>query len=137
MAGRINEVPVNRKSLKTLLLIGTGSFIGGVLRYLLSQFIHEKSLSVLPLGTLAVNILGCFLIGCVFGWAERTSLGLEWRLFLATGLLGGFTTFSAFSNETFGLLRNGQMLHAAGYALLSILLGLAATFLGYLILKSN
>lgn len=84
-----------------------------------------------------MNILGCFLIGLVFGCVERFSLAPEWRLFFATGLLGGFTTFSAFSNETFGLIRNGQFAHAAGYVLLSVLLGLAATYLGYLILKSN
>ena len=82
--------------MKIILAIGTGSFIGGILRYLLSQFIQTKFVSTFPFGTLGVNIIGCFLIGLVFGLADRGNLTQEWRLFLATGLIGGFTTFSAF-----------------------------------------
>ena len=94
--------------MRILLLIGTGSFIGGVLRYLLSQFIQTKFLSAFPFGTLGVNIIGCFTIGLVFALSERTNMSPEMRLFLATGICGGFTTFSAFSNETFSLMRDGQ-----------------------------
>ena len=121
--------------MRILLLIGTGSFIGGVFRYSLSQFIQTKFLSAFPFGTLGVNIIGCFLIGFVFALSERTNMTSELRLFLATGLIGGFTTFSAFSNETFGLLRDGQLWYASAYVIASVTLGVLATFLNYSILN--
>jgi len=121
--------------MKLILAIGAGSFIGGVLRYLLSQFIQTKFFSTFPFGTLGVNIIGCFLIGLVFGLSDRGNMSQEWRLFLATGLIGGFTTFSAFSNETVGLLRDGQLWYAAAYIAASIVLGLVATFIGITIIK--
>jgi CrcB protein len=117
-------------SLQILLLIGTGSFIGGILRYLLSYpFLHRYPHGF-PWGTLLVNILGCLVIGMLYGYAERWYFPKEWRLFLATGLLGGFTTFSAFSNETITLFQNGQTFSAIAYVASSVLLGLTATFLG-------
>jgi CrcB protein len=121
--------------MKLLLAIGTGSFIGGVLRYLLSQFVQTKFLSTFPFGTLTVNVIGCFLIGLVFGFSDRGNLTPEWRLFLATGLLGGFTTFSAFSNETVGMLRDGQLMYATAYISSSVIVGLIATFIGISITK--
>jgi CrcB protein len=121
--------------MKILLLIGTGSFIGGVLRYSLSQFIQTKSLSAFPFGTLGVNIIGCFAIGLVFALSEKTNMSPEMRLFLATGICGGFTTFSAFSNETFGLMRDGQLFYASAYITSSVLFGVFATFIGYSLLK--
>ena len=121
--------------MKLILAIGTGSFIGGILRYLLSQIIQAKFLSAFPFGTMGVNIIGCFLIGLVFGLADRGNLSQEWRLFLATGLLGGFTTFSAFSNETVSMLRDGQLGYAAIYISSSIIIGLIATFIGILLTK--
>ena len=74
-------------------------------------------------------------IGIIFGYSERMHLSNEWRLFLATGICGGFTTFSAFSIETFALLRGGQSLQAFAYIGLSIILGLLATFTGINIQK--
>lgn len=121
--------------MRILLLIGTGSFIGGVLRYALSQFIQTKFLSAFPFGTLGVNILGCFAIGIVFALSEKTNMSPEMRLFLATGICGGFTTFSAFSNETFSLMRDGQLFYASAYITTSVLFGVFATFIGYSILK--
>jgi len=121
--------------MKILLAIGTGSFIGGIFRYLLSQFIQARLLSTFPYGTLCVNIIGCFLIGLVFGLADRGNLTQEWRLILATGVIGGFTTFSAFSNETVSMLRDGQLWYALAYIILSIVFGLAATFIGISIIK--
>jgi CrcB protein len=121
--------------MKIIIAIGTGSFIGGVLRYLLSQFVQIKFLSTFPFGTLTVNIIGCFLIGLVFGLTDKGNLTQEWRLFLATGLLGGFTTFSAFSNETVGLLRDGQLWYATAYVLASVVIGLLTTFIGITIIK--
>lgn len=121
--------------MKLLFVIGTGGFIGTIFRYSLSQFIQTRVLSTFPFGTLGVNILGCFVIGLVFALSERTNMSAEWRLFLATGICGGFTTFSAFSNETFGLLRDGQLWYASVYIIASVLLGVLATFIGYSILK--
>jgi CrcB protein len=119
------------------LLIGAGSCIGGMLRFGLSQWIQTKTGAVFPYGTLGVNLLGCFLIGLVFGWSERTAIPQEWRLFLTTGLLGGFTTFSAFSNETVGMLRSGWYTAAALYVLGSVLPGIGATFGGYWVSKAG
>ncbi|TCK84749.1 fluoride efflux transporter CrcB [Albibacterium bauzanense] len=117
--------------MKTLLLIGSGSFVGGVLRYLLSQLIQIKTDSSFPVGTLGVNIVGCFLIGLIVGYIDKENLGVEWRFLLVTGLLGGFTTFSAFSMESINLLREGQIGFALSYIALSIILGLSATFFAF------
>lgn len=121
--------------MKIILVIGIGSCIGGISRYLLSQFIQNKFLSAFPFGTLTVNILGCFLIGIIFGLSERGNFTMEWRLFLVTGLLGGFTTFSSFSNETVALLRDGQLWHAFTYIMCSVVIGLLATFIGISLIK--
>jgi CrcB protein len=121
--------------MQAMLIIGAGGFIGSVSRYLLSHLIQDRFFSSFPFGTLSVNIVGCFLIGLVFGLSERSNLSSEWRLFLATGIIGGFTTFSAFSLETVSLLRDAQYFHALGYVAMSVLLGVAATFFGILVLK--
>ena len=122
--------------MKIVLLIGLGSFLGGISRYFLTIYINNRYLSNFPLGTLAVNVLGCFFIGLVYGLTEKGNINAEWRLFLATGILGGFTTFSTFSHETVTLLRNEQYLYAFSNLGFSILLGLAATFAGIFIMKA-
>ena len=114
----------------TILFIGIGSFIGGICRYLLSLLVQSRFALHFPLGTLIVNVIGCLLIGVVFGLAEKGMVTDEWRLFLATGILGGFTTFSAFSNETIGLLRTGQPGYALVYVTASVAIGLLATYIG-------
>ena len=121
--------------MKILFAIGAGSFIGGIFRYLLSQFVQSRILLVFPFGTLAVNIIGCFLIGLVYGISERGNMSAEWRLFLATGILGGFTTFSAFSYETVSLLRDGQLWYALAYISFSVIIGVLATFIGISVIK--
>ena len=121
--------------MKTIFLIGTGSFIGGIFRYLLSIFVQTKTTGHFPFGTLAVNLIGCFLIGIVFGIFDKGQISNDWKLFLATGVLGGFTTFSAFSNETFLLFREGAVTHALLYVMASVLLGLLMTYLAYLLVK--
>jgi len=121
--------------MKLILAIGMGSFIGGIFRYLLSQFIQTKLVTSFPFGTLGVNLIGCFFIGLVFGLADKGNLSNEWRLFLATGLIGGFTTFSAFSNETVALLRDGQLWYAFAYIATSVLIGLIVTFIGIMVAK--
>lgn len=121
--------------MKIILAIGVGGFIGGIARYLISLFIQNKYLSTFPYGTLAVNIIGCFLIGLVYGLSEKGNINMEWRLFLATGVLGGFTTFSSLSNETVSMLRDGQYWHAFAYIAVSVIIGLAATFTGISLIK--
>jgi CrcB protein len=122
--------------MKIILLIGFGSFFGGISRYLLQQYVQIRFLSAFPWGTLTVNLTGCFLIGLVFGLANKWNLGNEWKMFLATGFLGGFTTFSAFSNETISLIHNEQFVQAVLYVLASVLLGLAATSIAYVLTKA-
>ncbi len=121
--------------MRIILAIGIGSCLGGISRYLLAQLIQNKFLSSFPYGTLVVNLLGCFLIGIIFGLSERGNFTIVWRLFLVTGLLGGFTTFSSFSNETVGMLRDGQIWSAFTYISISVLIGLLATFTGISLIK--
>ena len=121
--------------MKLILAVGMGSFIGGVFRYLLSLMIQARVAAHFPLHTLAVNVTGCFLIGIVFGLFDKGQMPEGWRLFLATGVLGGFTTFSAFSHETFALLRDGHSCHALLYVLASVTLGLLATSAAYVLVK--
>jgi CrcB protein len=121
--------------MRLIIAIGIGSCLGGISRYLLAQFIQNKFLTTFPYGTLAVNLLGCFLIGIIFGLSERGNFSMVWRLFLVTGFLGGFTTFSSFSNETVGMLRDGQIWSAFTYISISVLVGLLATFTGISLIK--
>ncbi len=121
--------------MRTVLLIGLGSFIGGISRYMLTLAIRSRYISDFPYGTLSVNIIGCFAIGIAFGLSERMGLSQQWRLFLATGILGGFTTFSAFSLESIAMFRDDQAGYAIIYILCSVILGLAATFGGILLFR--
>lgn len=116
-----------------LLLIGAGGFLGATARYLLGGWIlHHSLTSKLPLGTFAVNVLGCLVIGMLSAAAERFDfIGPGIRLFLITGLLGGFTTFSAFGFETFFLLRRGEWLIAALYAGASVTVCIFAVWAGF------
>lgn len=116
--------------MKLALIVGVGSFFGGIFRYLLSTFIQDKTVTTFPYGTFAVNLLGCFVIGCLFGLSEKWGLNLEWRLLLITGILGGFTTFSAFSVETYYLLKSGHIGIGLTYVATSVIIGVGLTFLG-------
>ena len=115
-----------------IILVGIGGFSGAVFRFLLSGFVHRLvPLSEFPFGTLAVNVVGCLLIGLLNGLAEtRQVIGPELRLFLMIGMLGGFTTFSAFGYETLELIRDAEVVRAMGNVFLQVLLGLVAVWLG-------
>ena len=116
--------------MKLALIVGIGSFLGGISRYLLSMFVQERIPGNFPYGTFAVNLIGCFAIGCLFGLSEKWQLSLELRLLFVTGLLGGFTTFSAFSAETHYLFKTGHIETGLLYVISSIGLGVGLTFLG-------
>ncbi len=126
-------------SWSSALLVGAGGFIGAMLRYALGGLVvRQLPLMTFPLGTLAVNVFGCFLIGVFGGIGEsRQLLGPELRAFVIIGLLGGFTTFSAFGHETFAMLRDGEALRAAGNVGIQVILGLAAVWLGYTLMHSR
>ena len=117
--------------LRMILIIGTGSFIGGVARFLTSRLIQNLTISSFPLGTFIVNITGCFLIGLFYGLSERGNImNDELRIFLTVGLCGGFTTFSTFTNENVSLIRDGNFFHFLLYTGLSVFIGIVATYLG-------
>lgn len=115
-----------------ILLVGAGSALGGMARFVLSQVFRTGGR--FPWATLAVNVVGSLAFGILAGWLVKAGSG-EWarsvRLFAIVGICGGFTTFSTFSNETFELFRSGQGLLAAAYALVSLAGGLPAVSLGY------
>ena len=121
--------------MKLILAVGLGSFIGVISRYLVTLFIQNKFLSTFPYGTMFVNILGCFLIGVIYALSDKGNVSPVWRLFLATGIMGGFTTFSSFSNETISMLRDAEYVPAFSYVAFSIIIGLAATFGGISLIK--
>jgi fluoride exporter len=118
-----------------LLLIGIGGGLGSILRYLLGGIVQNGAGTTLfPAGTLAVNLLGCLAIGVLAELTEaRGVLNAEVRGFLMVGLIGGFTTFSAFANETVSAMRDNAGLIATGNIILSVGLGLAGVWLGRLL----
>ncbi|GJL61128.1 MAG: putative fluoride ion transporter CrcB [Nitrospirales bacterium] len=118
--------------LSQLLWVGLGGFLGSVGRFVISGFFNRLSpVLAFPIGTLAVNILGCFLIGLLHGLAEsRNMLGTDTRIFLFIGVLGGFTTYSTFGFESLALLKDGAMLKASTNIIIHVFVGLAAVWLG-------
>ena len=114
----------------TALWIFIGGGIGSVLRYVIAVMMKPAS-STLPVGTLAANVLGCFLLGYLASQPGISSrLGPEIQLGITVGVLGGFTTFSTFGVETVRLYQSGQFVYALMYVLLSILGGLVAAWGG-------
>lgn len=122
--------------LRTLLIVGAGSFTGGALRYLISKLIQDSGFYSFPVGIFFVNIIGCFAIGLFYGLFERNSLmNPDLRLFLTVGFCGGFTTFSTFINESYQLVRDENFFYLFFYITLSLLGGLAMLYLGYSLIK--
>ena len=122
--------------IKTILLVSIGGAIGSALRYLCQKWIYQLYPLTFPWGTFLVNIIGCFLIGVFFAASgKNTFLTADWKLFLTTGLCGGFTTFSAFAFENMNLLRTGDFMYSLLYTLGSVILGILAVFAGMALIK--
>jgi fluoride exporter len=119
-----------------LIYVALGGAFGSVLRFLLSTAVHRYTAAGFPYGTFTVNIIGCAAFGLIIGFAEhRIDLTPTVRAFFLVGILGGFTTFSAFTFDTLELLRTAAFFRAAFNVLGQITFGLAALWLGYLLAK--
>lgn len=118
-----------------VLIVGFGGFVGSMLRYLVSGWVQQMSKSLdFPYGTLTVNLVGCFVIGILAQLAEAHGiLASETRLLVFIGLLGGFTTFSSFGNDTLNLARSGQLSNALINVFINIAFGLLLVWLGRII----
>lgn len=114
--------------------VGLGGFVGSSLRFMVSGWVHRlPGTSTFPFGTLAVNVIGCLVLGFLGGWADhRQLLSPAARLFLMIGVLGGFTTFSTFAFETLTLAHGSETARAFANIALQLLLGLGAAWLGWI-----
>ena len=120
---------------RTIIIVGTGGFIGSVMRYLLQVFIENKLLSTFPMATLIANITGSFIIGVDFALAEKSLMNSDWRIFMSVGICGGFTTFSAFAFNNFNMIKehtwNQLFLNIGG----TMILGILAVYLGIILVR--
>ncbi len=123
------------ETMKYALLTGVGSFLGGASRYLVSVIAQYALRTGYPVSTFLVNAVGSLLIGIVLAFWERNSLTDTGRIFLATGILGGFTTFSSFSQEVLIMIRNGQLTIGIIYVVSSVVVGIALCAAGYYLAK--
>lgn len=122
--------------IRNILLVASGGALGSVSRYLLSRWIQVSQPGPFPIGTLAVNLTGSLLIGLLFGYLTKTETGSEdIRLLMMTGFCGGFTTFSALTLESLHLIRDNKTGLFFLYISVSLLLGIAATYAGWRIIK--
>ena len=122
--------------LRNLLIVGIGSFLGGMLRYLISLLMKNFCGQGFPWATLLVNLMGCFLIGLIFGlFSKFNGVNSLWCLLLTTGFCGGFTTFSSFANEGLQLLSSGNVWGFVFYVSVSVILGVALVALAYLLVR--
>jgi fluoride exporter len=122
--------------IKTVLLVGLGGGIGSIARYLCQKWFATTFLHSFPWGTFTINVVGCLLIGIFWGISFRSFESNEsWKLFLMTGLCGGFTTFSAFTLEGIGLIKEQKLGLFFSYVAASVVLGLLATYIGMKMMK--
>lgn len=121
---------------KSLLLVGFGGGIGSIFRYLTTFYLAKYFPSKFPLGTFAVNLLGCFLIGLLAGYFEKNNLvNSDMKFLFVTGFCGGYTTFSAFGYENLNLFQSNNTLLAFSYIGASLIFGLLAVWLGLFLAK--
>ena len=122
--------------IKSVLIVGIGSFIGGALRYLISTLFKQYCTQGFPWGTLLVNLMGCFIFGVIFAlFSKYSSTSHPWCLLLTTGLCGGFTTFSTFAYESVLMLQQGNLSGFISYVATSLIMGISLFALGYWIIK--
>jgi CrcB protein len=118
---------------RAALFVGAGGFLGSVVRFAISGYVQHRTGLAFPFGTLAVNVLGCLLIGGLAELAEtRAFLSPDARAFLVIGFLGGFTTYSTFGNETVNLLRDRDTALAALNVAAHLGLAIGAVWVGRL-----
>ena len=120
---------------KVLLLLSGGA-LGTLARYSVSGWVHRFFESSFPYGTLAVNLIGSFIIGLLWGLVETSTLSSNTRSFVFIGILGGFTTFSSYSLETLNLFRDGEIKLALANILANNILGLVLVFIGFIAAKA-
>ncbi|HWR33049.1 MAG TPA: fluoride efflux transporter CrcB [Chitinophagaceae bacterium] len=122
--------------IKNILLVGLGGGIGSIARYLTQRLAYNIYPHHFPWGTFGVNVIGCFLIGLLWGISFKSFDSNEhWKMFLMAGLCGGFTTFSAFTLEGIGLIKEQRLFLFFTYVGASVILGLLATYLGMRLTK--
>ena len=122
-------------TIRNIIAVGAGSFIGGIARYLVSLAMKGISKGF-PWATVLVNLLGCLTIGLLWGFLSRNaSESTSWGLFLTVGLCGGFTTFSTFSKEALTMLQAGQIWGFTSYIAMSVIAGIGLVALGYYIAR--
>ena len=123
--------------LRTLFIVGAGGFLGSVLRYLVQVYVEKGLMSTFPWGTFIANIAGSFIIGVVFAISEKGNLiNAEWRMFLAVGICGGFTTFSAFAYNNFNMIKEHSFLQLFYNVGGSLFFGILAVYLGIILVRS-
>jgi CrcB protein len=122
--------------IKSMMIVGIGSFLGGALRYVISMTMKNLCGAGFPWGTLSVNLLGCLIFGLLFALFNKYgTTSHPCCLLLTTGICGGFTTFSTFANESMQMIQNGNIGGFIGYVLASVIGGLSLIGLGYWIIK--
>jgi len=123
--------------LRTIFIVGTGGFIGSVMRYLVQFYIEKGMSSSFPLGTLLANILGSFIIGVVFALAEKGDLmSSEWRIFLTVGICGGFTTFSAFAYNNMIMIKENSFFQLFLNIGSNLFFGILAVYIGIILVRA-
>ena len=122
--------------IKHILLVGLGGGFGSVARYLCQKWFASHYLHPIPWATLTVNIVGCFAIGIFWALSFRSFESNEnWKLFFMTGICGGYTTFSAFTLEGIGLIREQKFILFFSYIIASVVVGLLATYAGMKLIR--
>ncbi len=123
--------------INTSLIIGLGGFIGTIFRFLISSLIEKSFATSFPIGTLLVNLIGCFLIGLVSGYfSQKTGDQTQLFFFLTIGILGGFTTFSAIAVDSQLFIENGEILKMLFYITTQTIVGITLCLIGYNLIKN-